>query len=186
MQVQSARGEGTSISILVPSLDEGLSRPEESPIGHGKSLAPSDRKGNRRQIRVLLADDHELVRGALARLLDAQADLQVIGEAADGESAVELADLLTPDVVLMDVTMAGLGGIEATRRIAQGHPETRIIGLSMHESADVAAAMRSAGACEYLRKSSPTHVLLQTIRNAANADVPDPVDSSEARPPASA
>jgi PAS domain S-box-containing protein len=186
MQVQSAPGEGTSITILVPNLDEGLSRPEESPTGHGKSLAPSDRKGSRRQIRVLLADDHELVRGALARLLDAQADLQVIGEAADGESAVELADLLTPDVVLMDVTMAGLGGIEATRRIAQGHPETRIIGLSMHESADVAAAMRSAGACEYLRKSSPTHVLLQTIRNAANADVPDPVDSSEARPPASA
>jgi PAS domain S-box-containing protein len=185
MQVESAPGKGTSISIRVPSVDEGLSRPEESPMGIGKSLAPSHGKGSRRQIRVLLADDHELVRGALARLLDAQADLQVIGEAADGESAIELAELLTPDVVLMDVTMAGVGGIEATRRIAQGHPGTRIIGLSMHESADVAAAMRSAGACDYLRKSSPTHVLLETIRKAASA-VAGPTDPGEAHRRASA
>jgi DNA-binding NarL/FixJ family response regulator len=118
---------------------------------------------------VLLADDHAVVRSALARLLGAQSDLEVIGEASDGESAIELAKHLSPDVVLMDVTMAGVGGIEATRRIAKEHPGARVVGLSMHESGEVASAMMSAGAFEYLVKSSPAHRLLETIRKAASA-----------------
>ena len=67
----------------------------------------------------------------------------------------------------MDVTMAGVGGIEATRRISSEHPESRVIGLSMHESSEIASAMKKAGAFEYLIKRAPTRVLLETIRKAA-------------------
>ncbi|MGH9333939.1 MAG: response regulator [Vicinamibacteria bacterium] len=168
MIVRSAPGHGTSVTILLEKTGERLDarRSKTDPVIAGPPR-PTAQAERRERIRVLLADDHELVRSALARLLDTQADLQVIGEASDGESALELVGLLTPDVVVMDVTMTGVGGIEATRRISAEYPEARVIGLSMHESSDIASAMRDAGAFEYLRKSSPTHVLLDTIRKAA-------------------
>jgi DNA-binding NarL/FixJ family response regulator len=83
------------------------------------------------------------------------------------EIANELAHRLSPDVILMDVTMGGMGGIEATRRISAEHPQARVVGLSMHESSDIASAMRTAGAFDFPRKSSPTQALLDTIRRAA-------------------
>ena len=97
-----------------------------------------------RKIRVLLADDHAVLRAGITSLLNDEPDIEVVGEACDGQMAVELAADLQPDVILMDVTMPRLNGIEATRRIMAQLPHARIIGLSMHEQESMALAMRNA------------------------------------------
>ncbi len=167
MHVRSGPGQGTTIALRLASPEQPSLRSQEDPMGLDAPRRRATPYPAPQRIRVLLADDHELVRSSLARLLEAQTDLEVIGEASDGESAIELARLLTPDVILMDVTMSGVGGIEATRRISSEHPESRVVGLSMHESADIASAMKNAGAFEYLLKSDPPRRLLETIRRAA-------------------
>lgn len=116
------------------------------------------------RIRILLADDHRIVREGLTVMLRGQNDFQVIGEAADGLEAIERANALRPDVVVMDVSMPRLGGVEATRRIKEQHPDIRIVGLSLHEAEDMAGAMSQAGASAYLRKDGPSHQLFATIR----------------------
>jgi CheY-like chemotaxis protein len=165
MQVRSAPGEGTTIVVRMSTAEESDLQPPHS--GQGLVDAPPAADEAPQRVRVLLADDHELVRNSLARLLDAQSDLEVIGEANSGERAIELTKLLEPDVVIMDVTMSGVGGIEATRRIFAEHPHSRVVGLSMHESDQVARAMKDAGAYDYLAKSSPANHLLDAIRKAA-------------------
>jgi PAS domain S-box-containing protein len=165
MQVRSAPGEGTTIVVRMSTAEESDLQPPHS--GQGLVDAPPAADEAPQRVRVLLADDHELVRNSLARLLDAQSDLEVIGEANSGERAIELTKLLEPDVVIMDVTMSGVGGIEATRRIFAEHPHSRVVGLSMHESDQVARAMKDAGAYDYLSKSCPANLLLDAIRKAA-------------------
>ncbi len=165
IRVRTAKGEGTTVTLLLANAEGSDLQPPLAEVVPARPGATPYSVPQR--IRVLLADDHEVVRSSLARLLDAQSDFEVIGEASDGESAVELAKLLTPDVVIMDVTMFGIGGIEATRRISSEHPESRVVALSMHESDEVALAMKNAGAFEYLLKSSPARDLLETIRKAA-------------------
>ena len=112
----------------------------------------------------MLADDHAVVRQGIANLLRDQADIDVIGEAADGQEAVELANRLLPDIILMDLSMPKLNGVEATRIIHNDWPEIRIIGLSMFEAADRAQAMRDAGAVDYISKSGPAEALINIIR----------------------
>jgi DNA-binding NarL/FixJ family response regulator len=125
-------------------------------------------------IRVLLADDHELLREGLVSLLEVQPDIKVVAEASDGESAVDLTLSTRPDVVVMDVTMPHLNGVEATQRISAARPEIRVVGLSMHEQADMAGAMRRAGAVNYLPKDGPAEELIAAIRNAARGPKPGP------------
>jgi DNA-binding NarL/FixJ family response regulator len=115
-------------------------------------------------IRVLLADDHPRVRRGLADLLAEHQDLEVVGEAADGEEAVDLALHCRPDVVLMDITMPRMDGLTATRRIVAELPQVRVIGLSMHEQDDLARAMHEAGAVAYLTKGGSAEALLAAIR----------------------
>jgi DNA-binding NarL/FixJ family response regulator len=115
-------------------------------------------------IRVLLADDHAVVREGLARLLGGEPDIEIVGQAADGQEAVELAARLLPDIVLMDMSMPRLNGVEATRAIRNENPDIRVIGLSMFEESDRAQALRDAGAVGYLTKSGPPRELLQAIR----------------------
>jgi DNA-binding NarL/FixJ family response regulator len=119
----------------------------------------------RRKIRLLLADDHEVVRNGLARLLQMQGDFDVIGQASDGLMAIDQALLLKPDVIVMDVSMPRLDGIEATRRITAALPGVRVIGLSMHGHEDVAAAMAKAGASAYLPKTTAPEALIAAIRS---------------------
>ena len=118
-------------------------------------------------IRILIADDHSLLRLGLAALLKFQKGLQVVGDAENGEDAVQKAQELTPDVVIMDLMMPVLDGVEATRRIKQSNPDTRVLILTTFgTSADVARAI-SAGASGALMKDSTNEELVSAIRTVA-------------------
>ena len=119
-------------------------------------------------VTILLADDHAVVRSGFRRILDAEWDLEVVGEAANGREAVEMAEALKPAVVVMDVTMPDLNGIEAARRIAKSLPRTRILGLSMHKDAVYVREILRAGAHGYLLKDSNQADLLAAVRSVAN------------------
>ena len=121
----------------------------------------------RTNISVPIADDHALIRGALTELFSAEPDLRVVGDAVDGRDAVEQAWHLRPDVVVMDVSMPRLGGVEATREVRRLCPEVQVVGLSMHESDDMARVMLEAGATAYVPKSAPPEDLLGAVRGAA-------------------
>ena len=114
--------------------------------------------------RILLADDHALLRMGLKALIDVQPDLEVAGEAEDGEAAVRAAAELRPDVVVMDLAMPGMDGAEATRRILEARPETRIVILTAFaDSANVGRAL-AHGACGAQMKGGPAEGLLDAIR----------------------
>ena len=119
-----------------------------------------------RPIRVLLVDDHAVVRKGLRALLDREAGIEVAGEAEDGEHAVRVADRVRPDIVLMDLEMPGMGGVEATRRIVEAHPDARVVVLTSHASDEDVFPALKAGALGYLLKHSPPEDVLQAIRQA--------------------
>lgn len=115
-------------------------------------------------IKIILADDHELLRKGLRSLIKQNDNLEVVGEAANGVDAVQLARHLQPDLVLMDLAMPDLNGIDATRQILQTNPKVKIIGLSMHTNARMVDRMLQAGASAYILKESAFEELLQAIR----------------------
>lgn len=118
-------------------------------------------------VRVLLADDCIALRRWVADLLREHGAIDIVGEADDGEDAIELALSTRPDIILMDVSMPRLNGLEATKRIATQLPEIRILGLSTHEHADMAHLMIAAGASEYLTKAQMAEALVDTILRLA-------------------
>ncbi|NLV54411.1 MAG: response regulator transcription factor [Acidimicrobiales bacterium] len=120
-------------------------------------------------VRLLLADDHPMLRDGLRRSLTEEG-FTVVGEASDGFEAVELAEQLRPDVVLMDVTMPGCDGVEATRRISAAHPDIRVVMLTMHADQDVLQEALRAGAAGYLVKDCSLDEIAETIRLAADDD----------------
>ena len=115
-------------------------------------------------IRVMLVDDHTLVRESLADVLGREADVEVVGQAGDGVEALELARQLRPEVVLMDISMPRMNGLEATRRLKAEMPDTRVIGLSMHSSPEMLDAMQAAGASQFLTKGCSVPSLLSAVR----------------------
>ena len=115
-------------------------------------------------IRIILVDDHMVVRKGLLHVLESIEGLSVVAEAENGEEALYLCGKLKPDVVIMDVKMAGLGGIEATRLIARHHPSVRIVGLSTFAQHDVVSDMLAAGAHGYLLKDVSANELANSIR----------------------
>jgi len=121
-------------------------------------------------IRVLLADDHAMVRKGFRLILEAQSDMEIAGEAGNGRDAVELAEKLHPDVVVMDVAMPELNGIEATRRLAASSPHTRVRALSMHKDSVYVREILRAGARGYLLKDSIDTDLISAVRAVAKGD----------------
>lgn len=118
-------------------------------------------------IRVVLADDHRLVRRGLKLLLESVDDIEVVGEAADGVQAIELASTVRPHVVLMDIAMAGLDGFQATCEIVARHPEVKVLVLTMYRETPRVAQMLAAGASGYLVKSAAPEDLVAAVRAVA-------------------
>jgi len=188
MRIESAAGRGSRVTVWVPADPSdavGSSRPpviaavDASAPADSEALAsaaerPHTPKAARGaaggKIRVLLVDDHAVVRDGIALQLLQQPDIEIVGEAADGATALELVRALRPDVVTMDVNMPGMNGIDAARAIHAAHPRTRIIGLSMSEESEQGAAMRSAGAVHYLSKSASLDKLLAAIRDPSDRE----------------
>ncbi len=174
MDIHSAPGKGSRFVLSLPmaateTVPEAQAGPEtRRGVARTAGLVTPQ---HRILIRILLADDHAIVRQGLAHLLSEEPDLQIIGEAADGREAVELADELLPDLILMDLSMPKLSGIEATRTINTAHPEIRIVGLSMFEEDEQAEAMINAGAAAYLPKSGPSTNLIAAIRDCMSRPV---------------
>ena len=122
-------------------------------------------------IEILLADDHWVVRAGLRTVLDGQPNLHVVGEAASGEEAVEKTRTLKPDVVLMDLLMPGIGGLEALRRIAALHGPTKILVLSVHLQEDTLLEVLEAGGSGFVTKFATAENLTQAIRAVAQNEV---------------
>jgi DNA-binding NarL/FixJ family response regulator len=121
-------------------------------------------------VHLLIADDHPLVRSGLRALLAATEDLEVVGEAATGEEAVALAVSLQPDVIVMDLRMPGINGIDATRRIVQAHPQMRILVVTLFEDDDSVFAALRAGARGYLLKDANEVEVLRAIRAVSSGE----------------
>ena len=169
MDIVGAPGHGTRVTLAVRLPKAVPSAPAPEQIGEGVSVptAAAPVPSEQRKIRVLLADDHQVVRQALAQMLRAEPDLEVIGEAADGKAGVERTKELAPDVVLMDISMPGMNGIEATQQIHAECSGVQVIGLSMFGAPEQTAAMQQAGAAGYVSKSAPAEELLAAIRTCA-------------------
>jgi CheY-like chemotaxis protein len=170
MTVDSALGAGSRIALFAPLPSSKSKAASPSIEGPAMMSAPitsepeSEAASSKKKIRVVLVDDHIVMRQGLAGLLRAEADMEIVGEASDGESAVNLIRQIHPDVVLMDISMPGMNGIQATRIIHSELPEVRVIGLSMFQEGEQAAAMREAGAADYVTKSGPSEAVIATIR----------------------
>ena len=121
-------------------------------------------------IRVLLADDHSLVRAGIRSLLGAMADVEVVGEAASGEEALELAARQQPDVVLMDIAMKGITGLQAAARMRETHPAVRVVILSMHSGEEYVLQALRAGAAGYLLKDAATGELELALRSVMRGE----------------
>lgn len=119
-------------------------------------------------VRILLADDHCLIRGALRALLENEADIQVVAEAGDGSEALALADQYVPDIVIMDIGMPVLNGIDATRQLLDTHPAVKVIALSVYLDKRYVVRMLEAGAHGYIVKSTASTELLRAIRAVQN------------------
>jgi len=122
-------------------------------------------------ISVIIADDHTIVRSGVNLLLSSEPDITVIGEAVDGEAAVKLSQELKQDVVLMDISMPGINGMQATREIKSKLPETNVLVLTMHRSEEYFFQMLEAGASGYVLKGAETNELINAVRVVARGDV---------------
>lgn len=172
LRVESAPGRGCRLILEIP-LENGGPQANQTPAPAttaGSALAEATAAaGGEEPLRVLLVDDHQVMRQGLAAMLLNEADIVVVGEADDGRQAVDMVTRCRPDVVIMDVSMPIMDGIEATRRIKREWPELRVIGLSMFEEEDLAEAMVKAGAESYLSKALGLRELVDVIRKGRPA-----------------
>ena len=157
---------GACVGLVMPFANGGQTLFEDNEAGLDDMIPTHDRKPQPGEItlRLLVADDHAIVREGLVSLLDRQLDFEVVGEAADGEQAVQQTDILSPDAVIMDVDMPNVDGIEATRRIKRRQPDTLVIGLSLHHEESITRALREAGADGFVSKHAPAQEVIEAIR----------------------
>ena len=132
--------------------------------------------------RLLIVDDHEIFRKGLRSLVESAADLEICGEAANGIEAVAAAKALLPDVIIMDISMPYMSGLDATKQIRQEVPQSRVLVLSQHDSSQMLAAALKAGASGYVTKSQVAHYLLTALKAVAAGDsFPWTVDKASSR-----
>jgi DNA-binding NarL/FixJ family response regulator/anti-sigma regulatory factor (Ser/Thr protein kinase) len=170
MDIDSDPGRGSRFTLVAPASapTSQEARPDRRPQASDVLTEPDkDAGAAESRIRVVLVDDHIVMRQGLSILLREQPDMTVVGEASDGESAVGLVRQLRPDVVLMDVSLPGMNGIDATRIIHAEMPDVHVIGLSMFEGAGRDDSMREAGAVDYLTKTGPSLAVVAAIRACA-------------------
>lgn len=168
LEILAAPGGGARFQLVVP-----LARMEKPVPREREESAPGPAiEGDqvKDKIRLLVVDDHHVVREGLVGLLRSCGELEVVGEAADGEEALQLAWALRPDAILMDAEMPVMHGIEATRQIKQRLPQTKVIAISVHDEAPVRNAMTAAGADAYVCKSAAADDLVDAIHEAFRND----------------
>ena len=176
-EINSTPGHGTRASMILPywpAAAPELREPLKEELSDLKAAGHPDRRSGltmqpppeQSMVRVLLVDDHIMVRRGIKSLLDGHENLRVIGEASDGEQAVELTAQLRPDVVLMDVNLPVMDGVTATSRIHQDYPDIVIVGLSVHDDRQIVDAMTKAGAAAFVSKGSVTEELYEAISRA--------------------
>lgn len=119
------------------------------------------------EIKILIADDHKILRDGLVNVIEKNPNLKVVGEATNGREAIKLCATLEPDVVIMDVAMEGLNGVEATRQISQDFPKSKVIALSMHSNKRFILGMFKAGAYGYLLKDCDSSELIKAVKTVA-------------------
>ena len=171
MELDSQPGAGTTVTLAVAmgagTSEEGVGSSADQTVTAAQSpgvvSVTSQQSVLERPVRVLLVDDHAMVRQGLRSILDGYPNLDIIAEAGDGEEAITLARLLKPDLVVMDVNMPRLDGIEATKRIREELPATSVVGLSVNEAEHIVKSMKAAGAAAFLTKESAADHLYETI-----------------------
>ena len=175
LRVESAPGRGTTVTVglpLTPSVSLQAVSGTEEPVSTPAAKAAGVR-------RVLLVDDHAMVRQGLRAMLDHYPDLFIIGEAADGREALSITRKRTPDVIIMDINMPRMDGIEATKRIKKERPETVIIAVSVNDSPQVRESMQQAGASAFVSKEEAGARLYETIMAMASPKTEGPPPTSE-------
>lgn len=172
MTIDAAAGRGVTVCLHAPR-DPSALHPQAGESAGGEETYRLEADGSpagegegspRPTIRVMLVDDHAIMRDGLALVLDDEPDMQLVGQASDGQAALDVAPDVQPDVIVMDITMPRLNGIDATRQLKKIMPGVKVVGLSLHEEQDMAAAMLQAGAEAYLTKGGAADGLIQTIR----------------------
>ena len=186
MEIDSVPGQGSRFKLIVPYSSIAVETDQPSAKQVLVSVAVSAQLEGKpadatRKIRIVLVDDHMVVRQGLAGLLRMEPDFEIAGEASDGESAVGLIRAVRPDIVLMDISMPGMDGVQATRIIHEELPDICIIGLSMFQEGEQQAAMREAGAVNYLTKSGPSETLVEAIRTCVRVSGNSYVDKPAKR-----
>ncbi|MFO7838105.1 MAG: response regulator transcription factor, partial [Desulfosalsimonadaceae bacterium] len=161
LKIESEPDKGSSFHLVLPVQTAVVKTPVKTDVSNGGVLQKSIPVATR--LRVLFADDHKVMRQGLSRLISAQTDIEVAGEAANGREVVELARKLRPDVIVMDISMPVMDGIEATRLIKSESPEVRIVGLSMFKDEQSVNSIMHAGADAFVPKTASTAELLEAL-----------------------
>lgn len=164
-EIHSEPGEGTKVTLTAPLKETNESDLKKESV---QDEIEYSSKENIEIIKVMLADDHEMMRKGLKEIVDGEDDLTVVAEASNGEEAVTLARKTSPDAIIMDVNMPRMDGIEATKEILSTKPKTKVVGLSLHDDEEVKDSIRSAGASAYLSKNDAFKTLCATIRSEVN------------------
>jgi CheY-like chemotaxis protein len=164
--VTSAPQQGTHAILQVPVVKVSSEQPQAieriRPIP--QSIKSQTIRSPSEKIRILLTDDHKMVREGFCHILNAQSDMEVVGEAENGQQAITLCQSLRPTVVVMDLHMPLIDGLEATRQIKQVTPDTVVIGLSVYDTPEVARGFKEAGAETFVTKGGPAESLMTVIR----------------------
>ncbi|MEJ2037578.1 MAG: response regulator [Desulfosarcinaceae bacterium] len=175
LEVDSEPGRGSRIVLTVP-VEMAKAGKVQKHQSAQDIPASGKRSADGADVRILLADDHKVMRQGLIRLIGGQPGIQVVGEAANGREALEMARQFRPDIVVMDISMPEMNGIEATRRIRSEMPDVHVVGLSMHDEVFLLQAMREAGAGAFVTKAASSAELLEAIYKACSEDSNKPHD----------